>query len=173
MQTKIKYVILAIFSFIVTTFFVSLNKENSYDTSSVIGKKIDEIELTSLNGDSFLNTKDLTKNNFTLINFWASWCAPCRAEHQILMDISKKNKIRIIGINFKDKNSNAKVFLKELGNPFSFVAKDELGKKSIIFGIYGIPESILINKELIILHKFIGPLNIEDYNKILDIINKV
>ena len=76
-----------------------------------------------------------------------------------------------IGINFKDKQDNANNFLRELGNPYHFIAKDELGKISINFGVYGIPETFLINDELVILQKYIGPLTNDDYNKILKTIN--
>ena len=121
--------------------------------------------------DYNLSTIDFKKNNFTLINFWASWCSPCRVEHPILMSLSKSKKLKLVGINYKDKKNNAKKFLKELGNPYNLVAKDEIGKKSVNFGIYGIPESILVNKEMIVIKKFIGPLNTQDYNEILKIIN--
>ena len=77
------------------------------------------------------------------------------------MELSKK-KIKIFGVNFKDKKTNALKFLKELGNPYDFLAKDSKGKLSVSFGIYGIPESILINNKSIILKKFIGPITKQD-----------
>jgi len=76
-----------------------------------------------------------------------------------------------LGINFKDKKKQAKIFLDNFGNPYDFLAKDEQGKHSIIFGTYGIPESILVNKNLIILKKFVGPLSTNDFNSIIEIIN--
>ena len=81
------------------------------------------------------------------------------------------DKIMISQLVAKDKKNNAKKFLKELGNPYNLIAKDEIGKKSVNFGIYGIPESILVNKEMIVIKKYIGPLNTQDYNEILKIIN--
>ena len=78
----------------------------------------------------------------------------------------------MVGINFKDDKSNAKNFLQENGNPFDILAKDKLGKKSVNFGIYGIPETILIDSELKILKKYIGPLNIKDVNEIRKIVKK-
>ena len=87
------------------------------------------------------------------------------------MILNKTSKLKLVGINFKDKQVNAKNFLKELGNPYHFIAKDEYGKISINFGVYGIPESILINKELVILNKYIGPLKDEDYSQIMKTIN--
>ena len=87
------------------------------------------------------------------------------------MNLSKENNLKLLGVNFKDKKKQANIYLSELGNPYDFLVKDELGKQSVSLGIYGIPESILVNKELMILKKFIGPLSIKDYNSILKIIN--
>tara|TARA_B000000609_G_C24100670_1_gene308227 strand:- start:111 stop:626 length:516 start_codon:yes stop_codon:yes gene_type:complete len=171
MQKVIKFLITLIFLFVIVVFYFSLNKDPSYQTNSLVGKKLVELNLESFDGDYNLSTKDFKKNNFTLINFWASWCSPCRVEHPILMSLSKSKKLKLVGINFKDKKNNAKKFLKELGNPYNLIAKDEIGKKSVNFGIYGIPESILVNKEMIVIKKFIGPLNTQDYNEILKIIN--
>ena len=171
MQKVIKFLITLIFLFVIVVFYFSLNKDPSYQTNSLVGKKLVELNLESFDGDYNLSTKDFKKNNFTLINFWASWCSPCRVEHPILMSLSKSKKLKLVGINFKDKKNNAKKFLKELGNPYNLIAKDEIGKKSVNFGIYGIPESILVNKEMIVIKKYIGPLNTQDYNEILKIIN--
>ena len=171
MQKVIKFLTTLIFLFVIVVFYFSLNKDPSYQTNSLVGKKLVELNLESFDGDYNLSTKDFKKNNFTLINFWASWCSPCRAEHQILMSLSKSKKLKLVGINFKDKKNNAKKFLNELGNPYNLIAKDEIGKKSVNFGIYGIPESILVNKEMIVIKKFIGPLSTQDYNEILKIIN--
>ena len=172
MQRTIKFIIILISLFIISIFSLSLGKDQIYNTEKIlIGKKLDQLSLKSFDGDKSFNTNDFKKNNFTLINFWASWCAPCRIEHPILMNLQKTKKLKLVGINFKDKKNNAKIFLQDLGNPYHKIAKDENGKKSVIFGIYGIPESILINEELIVIHKFVGPLSNEDYDKILEIIN--
>ena len=76
-----------------------------------------------------------------------------------LSKLSKEKNLKLLGVNFKDKKKQADTFLNDLGNPYDFLAKDEQGKNSVNFGIYGIPESILINKDLIILKKFVGPLS--------------
>ena len=171
MKITIKFLIITLFLFVIGIFYLSLNKEKNYNTQSLVGKKLDHISLKSFDGNNFFDTKEFEENDFTLVNFWASWCGPCRLEHSTLMMLGKIPKLKIVGINFKDKENNAKKFLKELGNPYDFIAKDDLGKKSINFGVYGIPESILINNELVILQKYIGPLTNEDYNKILKTIN--
>ena len=171
MKAIVKVLITSLLLFVIGIFYLSLNKEKNYNTQSLVGKKLDHISLKSFDGNNFFDTKEFEENDFTLVNFWASWCGPCRLEHSTLMMLGKIPKLKIVGINFKDKENNAKKFLKELGNPYDFIAKDDLGKKSINFGVYGIPESILINNELVILQKYIGPLTNEDYNKILKTIN--
>lgn len=167
MQKIIKIIILFIFLFVIGIFYISLTRNTNYNTSSLINKDTPEFQIISFDESNFYTRDDIKKNNYTLINFWASWCAPCRIEHPILMELSKTKNLTILGINFKDKNTQAKTFLLELGNPYDLLAKDENGKQSVKFGIYGIPESILINNELMIIQKFLGPLSIDDYNTII------
>ncbi len=169
MQKIIKIIISFIFLFVISIFYISLTRDTNYNTSSLINKETPEFKIISFN-DSNYYTRDDIKNNYTLINFWASWCAPCRIEHPILMKLSQTKNLVILGINFKDKEPQAKTFLSELGNPYDLLAKDKNGKHSVKFGIYGIPESILINKELMIIQKFVGPLSDDDYNNIIKII---
>ena len=171
MQKIIKITILIIFVFIIGTFFISLNKSANYNTEFLIGKKISKINLEYFNGKKIYNEEDLKKNDYTLINFWASWCSPCRDEHPLLVDLSKEKNLILLGINFKDKKKQAEKFLEELGNPYDFLTKDLYGKQSVELGIYGIPESILVNNELVILKKFIGPLSSKDFESIIEIIN--
>ena len=145
-----------IFSFVIFSLFVfwkGLKINNNYDTKNLIGNKISNFQLAEINiDDQYISEEDIKNNKFTLINFFASWCSPCRAEHRYLVNLSNEDlDIKIIGINFKDKKKNANNFLKELGNPYSFVGKDSKGKISILFGVYGIPESILVNSDLVII----------------------
>ena len=173
MQKIIKITIIFILIFILGIFFLSLNKSSNYNTESLVGNKLGEIELVSLEDDSILTNDDFEKNSFTLINFWASWCAPCRIEHPQLMELSKENNIKILGVNFKDKKINALKFLKDLGDPYEYLTRDSNGKQSVNFGIYGIPESILIDNKLTIIKKFVGPLTKQDLNNIKEIINNL
>ena len=170
MQNIIKIIIFLIFFFIISVFYISLTRETNYDTSNLINKKITEFKVIYADETGFYTRDDLKKNDFTLINFWASWCAPCKVEHPILMRLSKSKKLKILGVNFKDKDKQAKKFLSDLGNPYDFLAKDINGKQSVSLGIYGIPESILINNELLIMQKFVRPLSLDDYNRIKELI---
>ncbi len=173
MQKKIiKLFTFSIIIFVVGVFFLSLNKSSIYDTKDLVGLKLQKIELEHFNKDGIITEKDLRKNNFTLINFWASWCAPCRIEHPILLKLKNEKNLKLLGVNFKDKKKNALEFLKSFGDPYDDLARDEFGKYSVDFGIYGIPESILINKDLIILKKFIGPISQKDYKYIKNIVKK-
>ncbi len=170
MQKIIKIIILFIFLFIIGIFYISLSRDTNYIPSSLINKKIPDFKFSSFDESNFYTMDDLKKNNFTLINFWASWCAPCKIEHPILMKLSKKKNLMVLGINFKDKNIQAKKFLNELGNPYDLLARDNNGKQSVRFGVYGIPESVLIDKDLMIIQKFVGPLSFDDYNNIIKIV---
>ncbi len=173
MQKIIKIIILFIFLFVIGIFYISLTRDTNYNTSSLINKETPEFKIISFDDSNFFTRDDIKKYDYTLINFWASWCAPCRIEHPILMKLSQNKNLVILGINFKDKEPQAKTFLSELGNPYDLLAKDKNGKNSVKFGIYGIPESILINKELVIIQKFVGPLSVDDFNNIIKIIEQL
>ena len=170
MQNIIKLITVFILVFILTIFYLSLNRSSNYDTKFLVGNKLADIELKALESEKFFTNNDLKNDNYILINFWASWCAPCRIEHQFLMTLSKNENIKILGVNFKDKKINALNFLEELGDPYYYLAMDSSGKQSVNFGIYGIPESILVDNKLNILKKIIGPLNEKDLEEIKEII---
>ena len=170
MQKTIKLITVSLLVFILGIFYLSLNRSSNYDTKFLVGNKIADIKLQSLKSEKFFTNDNFKNNKYTLINFWASWCAPCRVEHPYLMMLSKYQHLKILGINFKDKKINALKFLEELGDPYYYLAKDSSGKQSVNFGIYGIPESILIDNELNILKKIIGPLNEKDLEEIKEII---
>ena len=169
----IRISIVLLFVFILLVFYNSLNRKTNYSTDYLVGNKLVNINLKSFDDDKIYTSEDFKKSRYTLINFWASWCAPCRIEHPYLMQLSKEKNLKILGVNFKDKKINASKFLDELGNPYYYMAKDTTGKQSVNFGIYGIPESILINNETIVLKKFVGPLNEQNLNDIKEIINSL
>ena len=168
----IKISITIFFLFITLVFLIGLNKSSIYDTKDLVGKQLENIKLDNFNENKILTESDLKKNDFTLINFWASWCGSCRKEHPTLLRLNRINNLTILGVNFKDKKENAKKFINELGNPYDILAKDELGKNSVHFGIYGIPESILIDKDLTVVKKFVGPISKNEFNYIVKKVEK-
>ena len=166
----IRNVAIIITAFVLIIFFLSLTREPVYNTESLTGNKITKFQIESLNNDELISYKEISKKKYALINFWASWCAPCRLEHEKLIELSKNRDLTIFGVNFKDKKNNAIKYLDEMGNPYTYLLKDPDGKQSVKFGIYGIPESILVDRNLIIKKKVIGPLTDLDIKEISDLI---
>ena len=101
------------------------------------------------------------KGKVTILNVFASWCAPCRDEHPVLMELAKDTRFQLIGLNYKDKQANAAGFLAELGNPYAKIGSDESGRAGIDWGVYGVPETFVIGPDGIIRYKHVGPLNAE------------
>tara|TARA_B100000214_G_scaffold344589_1_gene293864 strand:- start:2378 stop:2896 length:519 start_codon:yes stop_codon:yes gene_type:complete len=160
------------FVFIFVTLYLSLDNRKIYNTEDIIGQKLEQVELNIFKNNKTFNTKEISNYKFTLINFWASWCGPCRKEHKNLIKLSKNKNLKLIGVNFKDNKNEAKKFLEEMGDPFFILAMDPQGKKSVNFGVYGIPETILVNQDLEILKKYIGPLDFNDVNEIEKIVKQ-
>ena len=161
-----------IFSLLIFTFFFykGLQKDPTIIPSNLIEKQIPDFKLKKTKFFRFFDKSNLLEHREpTIINFFASWCTPCRDEHKYLVELSK-NGAHIVGVSFKDKKSNTLDFLNQLGNPYKFIAADNDGKASISFGIYGIPESIIINSESVVVKKIIGPINQEIFKEILNII---
>ncbi len=123
-------------------------------------------------GKPGLKTADL-RGKVTLVNFFASWCAPCREEHPVLSQITKAGII-LVGINYKDRPQDATAWLTELGNPYNLIATDFKGSAGIDFGVYGVPESYLIDKQGVIRFKQTGPLTPDDIkNKLIPLAEKL
>ena len=140
-------------------FFKGLKNSNIYIPSNDFEKEIPLFTTRLFNSNIKINSDEIFKNNkYYLMNIWSSWCAPCRDEHQYLMELSKEKNLEIIGLNYKDNTLNAKKFLNELKNPYSNIILDSDGLITIEWGAYGVPESFLIYDKSII-KKIIGPLN--------------
>ncbi|CAM5203850.1 thiol:disulfide interchange protein [Bosea thiooxidans] len=163
---------LLIFGGLAIVFGIGLfSGDKSKVPSALIGRVAPAITLAPLEGlqkdgkplPAFGNA-DLAKGQATLVNVWASWCAPCRVEHPVLMglaetDAVKQGKVALVGMNYKDEAENARRFLGALGNPFSAVGVDRAGRAAIEWGVYGVPETFVIGPDGHILEKHVGPLD--------------
>ena len=166
----VPYLIILIFIIIFIVFFKSLKDTNIYTPEVKINKNIPIFSAELLFSNNELSSTEIFEvDKFYLLNIWASWCAPCRDEHPILMSLSKNNKLTIIGMNYKDNKKNAKSFLDELGNPYEKIIVDKNGTNSIEWGAFGVPETFIIYNNKII-KKYIGPLNQELLKEIQKII---
>ncbi len=153
-------IIFLVFCFVV--FYKGLNSSNTYSPNINNKKAIPFFKAKDFNSNTYLNsTKIFNEDVFYVVNIWASWCLPCRTEHPLLVELSETESIKLVGINYKDKLNNAKNFINEFGNPYSQIITDIDGTLSVEFGAYGIPETFLIDKNKIIIKKFIGPINEE------------
>jgi cytochrome c biogenesis protein CcmG/thiol:disulfide interchange protein DsbE len=147
--------IISIFLFI----FLIQNKDPTKPPSSLLDENLPNFKMVNLfNEEEFIKNSDVD-NKFILINFFASWCTPCKAEHPLFFEIKKKfPNLFILGIDMQDKKSDAIKFLNDDGNPYDYVGVDEFGFVSIEFGVIGLPETFLINESGKIIYKHLGPL---------------
>ncbi len=162
-KNKIIYYLPILITFIVCIFFFfSLSNDTSKLSSPIIGKEVPEFSLKSLfkNKKNF-SSSDLYSEDPKIVNVFASWCVPCRAEHDILMLLSRLEGVEIYGLNYKDNPIEAKNFIEELGNPYINVGIDEKGRTGIDWGVYGIPESFIIHNGRVV-YKHIGPIHISE-----------
>ena len=128
--------------------------------SALIGQAAPQTNLPPLEGVSLpgIDSKGFA-GKVTLVNVWASWCAPCREEHPLLLALSQDKRFGIAGLNYKDAPENARRFIGSLGNPYSAIGVDSAGRAAIDWGVYGVPETFLVGKDGKILFKHVGPLS--------------
>ena len=137
-------------------------RDTSTIPSALIGAPAPQIALPAVEG---IDRPGFDPSTFggrvTVVNVWASWCAPCREEHPVLMDLAKDGRIQVAGINYKDSASNAARFLSDLGDPFAAIGADPNGRAAIDWGVYGVPETFLVGRDGRIAFKHVGPLSAE------------
>jgi len=160
-----KYLLPVILFFVLCGFlFIGLYKDPSEVPSPLIGKSVPEFSLPMLQDSSvqFSNKEFLGK--VSILNVWATWCFACKQEHPALLELAKRNIAPIYGLNYKDDAEKAKLYLRDFGNPFKANAFDEAGRVAIDWGVYGAPETFVVDQKGIIRYKHIGPLTLEDLN---------
>jgi len=140
---------------------------NGDDTlpSAIAGRTAPGVVVVAL-GDGPMTTDALLRApGVKLVNFWASWCAPCRAEHPLLKQLAEQGVV-IHGINFKDEPANAQGFLAELGNPFATMGADN-GRMALNWGVYGVPETYVIDAQGVVLARIAGPVTAQELERVI------
>jgi cytochrome c biogenesis protein CcmG/thiol:disulfide interchange protein DsbE len=107
------------------------------------------------------------KGKVWLLNVWASWCAACRSEHPLFMELARTGEINLVGLNYKDKRADGMRWLQALGNPYVLSASDMSGDVGIDYGVYGVPETFVIDKQGVIRYKHVGPVSRQDWRETL------
>lgn len=158
---------LAGFAVLVLLFAFGIQRSPDKDVlqSVLIGKPAPEFALPNLmEPTQIVSSKTLLGKPY-LLNVWATWCVQCRVEHATLLEIQKRGEVQVIGLNWQDKDDPAREWIAQLGNPYAQIAVDREGRTAIDFGVYGAPESFLIDANGVIVHKYIGPLTIEAWQR--------
>ena len=153
---------------------IGLTRDPREVPSPFIGKAAPAFHIQQLGDSKAAFSPEDMRGKVWLLNVWASWCVSCRAEHPLLVEMSKRNVVPIIGLNYKDKRDDGLAWLGKLGNPYALSAFDVDGRVGIDYGVYGVPETFVIDKQGVIRYKQIGPITPEALEKtILPLIRKL
>jgi cytochrome c biogenesis protein CcmG/thiol:disulfide interchange protein DsbE len=171
----IKFIVpLAIFIALVAFFAIGLTRDPREVPSPFIGKPAPAFRLEQLHDEKLAFTPEEMRGKVWLLNVWASWCVACQQEHPLLVDMSKQKIVPIVGLNYKDKREDGVRWLNRYGNPYLLSAHDFQGQVGIDYGVYGVPETFLIDKQGVIRFKQIGPITPEALEeKILPLIREL
>ncbi|MGY9009007.1 MAG: DsbE family thiol:disulfide interchange protein [Rhodobacterales bacterium] len=159
----ISFIPVLIFLTVGSLLFFGLSK-NDVLPSNLIGESATKLPETFLIGYEPIPKNAMIEQKIKIINFWASWCAPCRAEHPNIQKLADMG-IKVYGINLKDNSSSAIKFLTKLGNPYDGIGTDKNGKTAIDWGVYGVPETFILDKKGKILYRHPGPITKKVLNK--------
>lgn len=155
-------------------YIVGIEGRQASDLPSVlVDKPAPQFSLPPISGDGKGFTRADLGGKPSLVNVWASWCPPCRIEHPVLMQLARQG-VTIWGINYKDKAADAQAFLDELGDPFKAIGADRTGRTAIDWGVYGYPETFVVDAEGRVRYRHVGPIRSEDLkNKIMPLLRKL
>ena len=157
-----------LFAALAGMFVWGMNREDPTQLPTALaGKPAPAVQLSSLEGAPLFTQADLADGQMKLVNFWASWCAPCRVEHPVLMRLAGMKDFQLLGLNYRDVPENARRYLGGLGNPFVAVGYDEKGRVGIDWGVYGQPETFVVSPKGVVTYKYIGPLSPEAVRAVL------
>jgi cytochrome c biogenesis protein CcmG/thiol:disulfide interchange protein DsbE len=171
---KKAYIPLAIFAVLLVFLAIGLTRDPHEIPSPLIGKPAPNFSAPLLDAPTKqLSAKDML-GKVWLLNTWASWCVACREEHPILVEFAKTKTLPIVGLDYKDKDMDGQQWLARFGNPYDMAIADRDGRIGIDFGVYGVPESFLIDKAGVIRYKQIGPITPEALrDKLLPLIREL
>ena len=165
---------LVIFIVMVAFLAVGLGLNPREVPSALINKSAPAFQLPQLHQPDKIFSQQDMKGKVWLLNVWASWCVSCREEHPVLMDLAKSNVVPIYGLNYKDPREDALAWLKQFGDPYALSIADRDGRVGIDYGVYGVPETFVIDKEGAIRYKQIGPVTPDALkNKILPLVKEL
>jgi cytochrome c biogenesis protein CcmG/thiol:disulfide interchange protein DsbE len=156
---------LAIFVALVAFFAVGLTRDPREVPSPFIGKPAPAFSLTQLHDEKVAFTPADMKGKVWLLNVWASWCVSCRVEHPLLVEMARSKVVPIVGLNYKDKREDGDAVAREVRQPYALSAFDIEGSVGIDYGVYGVPETFVIDKQGVIRYKQIGPITPEALEK--------
>ena len=158
---KRSFIPLVVFSVLVLFLWVGLTLNPREIPSPLIGKPAPTFRLAQLHAADKVIAPEALRGKVWLLNVWASWCVTCLQEHPLLVELSRQNIVPIYGLNYKDQRENGIAWLRQHGNPYVMSAHDLDGRIGIDYGVYGVPETFVIDKEGIIRHKVIGAITPE------------
>ena len=163
----------ALFAALAAVFYAGLETDTSVLPSALIDKPAPRFALPPIAGsDRGFSSADL-EGRVSLVNIFASWCGPCRVEHPVLNALAKSGRVPIYGINYKDKPEAAQAWIAELGNPYTLIGADD-GRVGIDWGVYGVPETFVVDRAGRIRYKHVGPLTRETVERtILPLVAKL
>ncbi len=163
-----------IFAALAGLLYVGLGLNPREVPSPLIGKPAPAFEVPTLDEPARTISQDTFKGQVSLFNVWASWCVACREEHPLLVELSRSGELPIYGLNYKDEKADAERWLAMYGNPYTEIAVDSDGKVGFDYGVYGVPETFVIDKQGVIRYKQIGPIKPKDLEqKILPLVEQL
>ena len=156
---------LVIFATLLIFLWLGLSLDPREVPSPLIGKPAPSFALATLNEPAKTLTRDDMMGQVWLLNVWASWCVSCRVEHPLLMQLARSNTVPVVGLDYKDKPEEGRAWLEQNGNPYRVSIVDRDGRVGIDFGVYGVPETFVVDKQGVIRYKQIGPVTAESLDK--------
>ena len=163
---SLRYIVpLAVFVVLAGFLAVGLKLDPRAVPSPLINKPAPAFDLPRLDDPAQRVQRDAMKGKAWVLNVWASWCGPCRDEHPHIVALARAKHAPLIGLNYKDQRADAQNWLKQLGDPYDLSLSDLEGRVGIDYGVYGVPETFVIDKQGVIRHKQIGPITPESLEK--------